>query len=167
MKRRLFLACMLSSPALSRAAAPFSPDRDGYGRQKDHRFASVVVLYDADVWVPAFLKISQLQVKFFSHCFEQVACPGIAFDPRPCFGSADRLHCLDACLTALSAINKGLENVNAMEDGSLICSVSNHDGVLDGGIDREFDLGFSEVSRYGRTPRSRGSSVHAICRTST
>ena len=36
MKRRLFLACMLSSPALSRAAAPFSPDRDGYGRQKDH-----------------------------------------------------------------------------------------------------------------------------------
>ena len=39
-----------------------------------------------------------------------------------------------------------------MEDGSLICSVSNHDGILDRGIDREFDLGFPEVSRYGGSP---------------
>ncbi len=100
-------------------------------------------------------KMSRLQVESFSHCFKQVAGPSIAFDPRPCFGSSDRLHRLDACLTALSAINKGLENVNAMEDGSLICSASNHDGVLDGGIDREFDLGLAEVSRYGGTPSQR------------
>ncbi len=39
-----------------------------------------------------------------------------------------------------------------MEDGSLICGVSNHNRVLDWRIDSEFYLGLAEVGRYGGPP---------------
>src|SRR5688572_9779869 len=38
-----------------------------------------------------------------------------------------------------------------MENGSLICSASNHDRVLYRRIDSEVHLGLTEVGRYGRT----------------
>jgi len=120
--------------------------------RNDRAFGPIVVLHNAGVWSLALLKVSLLQIKVFPHGFKQVIGPGILFDPLPCLRPANGLHRLDTCLTTFAAIDKGLEHVNAMEDGSLIRRGSNHNRVSNRRISDEIYLGVAKVKLYRRPP---------------
>src|SRR4029453_6539686 len=117
----------------------------------DSRLRPVVVLHDTDVSLCVFLKRFLFPLETFRRRVKQLAGPGVALDPLPCFRTADGLYRFDACLTALAAFDKGLKHVNAMEDGALIGSAANHDWGLYRRVDGEGYLWRTKVGRAGGT----------------
>ncbi len=147
--------------------------------RNDRRPGPVVVVHDTDVLPPAFLKVAFLKVSGFMSKFFRTASSrlpaaraqtsarliqgtrsvfmlrpwsGSALDPVPDLRPANGLHRPDACFAAPAPIRKGLQYVHTMEHGSLMSGAADHNRVFDWRICGEFDLGFAEVERYGRSP---------------
>src|SRR5689334_7118911 len=101
---------------------PHTPDRIY------RRLRAVTIVHNTDAWLAdALPKLTWLQVEACPHRIQQIARPRIAVSPLPRFRPSNALHRLDSGLTALAALRKALEHVDAMEKASFICSLSRHD----------------------------------------